>query len=924
MAPDLIDHSHENPENATDRGQEADTDDDAPPDRTDEEIQSLLAKKKETLDQTRKTNEINELINNFTEQVLKTNTPIAEKLNKYVEPVGGFNEELKSVDFRFNAAEILFSGFAEGDFSERAHFQMPVSFSGGFFIRTKVANFLVDPGNGTITGLREAGVNLSEETDIVIASHYHPSARLDMHTIFNMLGGYCPGRIDEANVSDSGKKVYLFSTKAVLHGRNDHPPVLIPSDKKVIASIANDEDQEDPDETFVTRPGKCWKIARIDNAIQVEGLKPDLVFPIGTVKDNELYLKTFEAFHSEAAGEGQVKDEDGLAGKEVGSFFLQGKEFGIFFTGDTEYREEWAEQLSEELGDAVTVLVCNTKTIDYLQALHENKETRSLSEENAGWPQMGFTYNQLGFLGTLELARYLGPKVLVMRAFGLECMVEKINGVFKYAPHKLAIIRESMEELIKTTSGCHVEKVIIPGRHRVVVKNEDSVETGKIVRGFTSSKVKTYGKQYQFNTVVPKLAREIDAYIQLMQKELERSRREGRTGKPYLVIQGESGGGKTLLAKAIGEELDSIGEIITYDLATAESNANLFQNDIFGWERGLPGGGAHPGILGAENTLIIFNQLEKLPANEAKKFLDILEEWKFRRFAGQLLDVKAMMVFTTNIDLEYISSFTEDFKNRLRHRLLTIPRLSSLKEKQYERALTIFTGHWCDANSVILDQNAWKLIFEIDLSKGAFRTLNGMLHKARLLVEREYGIVSVHDNTIVYVAEEFLEKARIAMGIPFRDPDDYGWEKLPCGLTWTMATWLSNECVNKKTYMGMKGPKGGEIGSPAFKNELARILNFFKDEGDIWKHFLTNQMAIDAFRRSGDISDYIECLDKECGNFELCGKFSFDMKQDWLEDRSKGLKWILNKNTKQYSTARKRFMNVFQKQKKRRDRTETF
>ncbi len=151
-------------------------------------------------------------------------------------------------------ASLLFCGYLEGDFSERSYLQTPIAFSGGFVLRTPVANILFDPGSGTITGLRDLGFNIND-IDIIIVSHYHPSARFDLHTILNELGGFCPGRA-YGNFKKNDKKVYLFASRALIQGRGEpephHPPVLIPSDLEALA------DQS----AIIARPGNCWIIEK--------------------------------------------------------------------------------------------------------------------------------------------------------------------------------------------------------------------------------------------------------------------------------------------------------------------------------------------------------------------------------------------------------------------------------------------------------------------------------------------------------------------------------------------------------------------------------------------------------------------------------------------------------------------------------------
>ncbi len=831
---------------------------------------------------------------------------IREQFEALVEPVTAMGTELNSYGGKGlnrgskdmyalpGHAELSFCGFLEGDFSERSYLQTPITFSGGFFLRTHVANILFDPGNGTITGMRDMGIQLNPETDIIIVSHYHPQARLDLHTIFNELGGYCPGRSESDKSRE--KKVHFFSTEAVIHGRNKHPALLIPSDKKVIKNL------------YVSKPEKVWEITNTDGECNVRELEDKEDIKNIKPDKNSLILKTFPAYHSEVVSDTNGEDLKGKGGKEVSCFFIQAEKYGILFTGDTECPVEkgkWSKEIIELLKDKATVLIANMKTIEYLC-----KGPRSSSQ----WHDRRLTKNQLGFEGTKKLAEKLNPRVLVIRALGLECVVEKDeNNSLKYVPQNLAIIREAMEMALCEIKGNKPRRyVIIPGRHQVFISsgynNRLKINEEILIPAFPKMGMKEYGKKRKkgiplFITTNQELAKEIDTYIEELKKE--------NIDKPYLLIQGESGSGKSALAEAIVREVaKNTGQkdkIRHYDLATAGSG-DLFGSDLFGWKKGAFTGADEDfeGYFGIDKGLVILNQLEKLEPSNASKFLDVLEDKRYRQLKStEDRETNARLIFTSNIDIDDPKSLlTEDMKNRLRHRILNIPRLSTLPLEMKHAEISEFIKFWCEKEQAVIDNRAWEMLPELDFSRGAFRMLSGLLHKAKWMTEKEYGINTSESGvrSPVFISMDFIEEARKKLGIDLAKENVSANKGIRKETAWIMAVWLSHGCEKKKTYDLILGPKGGTMGPRAFERDvLSEFRKSFEIPEDAWNFFHAPE-SLDILKREKDIGKYVETLNiKNIGkeaddifNFEAVQTSYKTGKSEWLAQRGKELAEVLN------------------------------
>ena len=147
-----------------------------------------------------------------------------------------------------------------------------------------------------------------------------------------------------------------------------------------------------------------------------------------------------------------------------------------------------------------------------------------------------------------------------------------------------------------------------------------------------------------------------------------------------LLITGETGTGKDLLAGYVHERSGAAGALVTIDCAALPEA--LLESELFGHERGAFTGAieARAGRLEAARggTLVLDEIAALTPAAQAK-LLRVLDERRFTRLGGRrAIDLQARVVALTNIDLaEAIAAgtFRRDLFFRLNVVTIAMPAL---------------------------------------------------------------------------------------------------------------------------------------------------------------------------------------------------------------------------------------------------------
>jgi DNA-binding NtrC family response regulator len=148
-----------------------------------------------------------------------------------------------------------------------------------------------------------------------------------------------------------------------------------------------------------------------------------------------------------------------------------------------------------------------------------------------------------------------------------------------------------------------------------------------------------------------------------------------------LLITGESGSGKDLLARLI-HELSPRRDAPYLKIDCASLPAELVESELFGHERGAFTGAVERkrGRLElAEGGTIVLDEVAALAPGVQVKLLRVLEERAFERLGGnETLRIDVRLVALTNADLARrvtVGAFREDLYFRLNVVTLAVPRL---------------------------------------------------------------------------------------------------------------------------------------------------------------------------------------------------------------------------------------------------------
>jgi two-component system response regulator AtoC len=154
-----------------------------------------------------------------------------------------------------------------------------------------------------------------------------------------------------------------------------------------------------------------------------------------------------------------------------------------------------------------------------------------------------------------------------------------------------------------------------------------------------------------------------------------------QVGVTTVLLQGESGTGKDLLAKAI-HNLSHRRDQPFIEINCAALPEQLLESELFGYERGAFTG-AKSRKIGlvelADGGTLFLDEVGELPLGLQAKLLKFLETYSFRRVGGTPeIEVDLFIIASTNRDLETAvteKSFRKDLYYRLKVVPITVPPL---------------------------------------------------------------------------------------------------------------------------------------------------------------------------------------------------------------------------------------------------------
>lgn len=172
-----------------------------------------------------------------------------------------------------------------------------------------------------------------------------------------------------------------------------------------------------------------------------------------------------------------------------------------------------------------------------------------------------------------------------------------------------------------------------------------------------------------------------------MRQVLELAERAAQGSETTVLIEGETGTGKELLAEYI-HYLSPRSSFPFVPINCGAIPKELFESELFGYEKGAFTGALEKGKMGkveaAEKGTLFLDEVGELPPSAQVKVLRILEEKEYFRVGGiekRRADVR--IIAATNKDLEKEvkrGHFRDDLYFRLNVVKLTIPPLRERKE----------------------------------------------------------------------------------------------------------------------------------------------------------------------------------------------------------------------------------------------------
>lgn len=207
--------------------------------------------------------------------------------------------------------------------------------------------------------------------------------------------------------------------------------------------------------------------------------------------------------------------------------------------------------------------------------------------------------------------------------------------------------------------------------------------------------------------------------------------RAGPTDKPIL-IQGESGVGKELVAKALHRASD-LADMPLVTINCAALPATLLESELFGHEKGAftSAMAAKPGLFEvADGGTLFIDEIGELENSLQAKLLRVLEDGSLRRLGsvkGRRVQVRILTASNRNLASEVAAKrFREDLYYRINVLSLTVP---PLRDRLDDVPLLVehFAGdewRWDDDLIDKLQQYSWP---------GNVRQLQNALERAKIL-----------------------------------------------------------------------------------------------------------------------------------------------------------------------------------------------
>ncbi|WP_207652880.1 sigma-54 interaction domain-containing protein [Anaeromicrobium sediminis] len=237
-------------------------------------------------------------------------------------------------------------------------------------------------------------------------------------------------------------------------------------------------------------------------------------------------------------------------------------------------------------------------------------------------------------------------------------------------------------------------------------------------------------------------------------KDVKKLVHKGSQTNSTVLLLGESGTGKSLVAKLIHKNGNRKNNPFIH-VNCASIPEKLLESELFGYEAGAFTGAKREGKKGyfqlAEDGTIFLDEIGEMPKVMQSKLLKALQERTFYRVGGAAeLEIKARIICATNKDLEdeiKKGTFREDLYYRINVFPIYIPPLRERKDDIYELVRKMLPNI-CDRLNFNVKKVSSKAMY--DLAEydwpGNIRELENVLERA----------VNVTEGSIIHEHNLFL------------------------------------------------------------------------------------------------------------------------------------------------------------------------
>jgi DNA-binding NtrC family response regulator len=230
-----------------------------------------------------------------------------------------------------------------------------------------------------------------------------------------------------------------------------------------------------------------------------------------------------------------------------------------------------------------------------------------------------------------------------------------------------------------------------------------------------------------------------------------------------VLITGESGSGKELVAKALHERGPRRDQpFVAVNCAAIPDT--LFESELFGHERGSftdAGSRRHGHFERAGAGTLFLDEIAEIPGPMQAKLLRALEDRNFLRLGGEeVVSFNARVISATRTDPEHDPGFRPDLYHRIAGAQLRVPPLRERREDLPELCRIILSGMRGHALSGI-DTTALEQLTQLDWP-GNVRQLENLIRHAAIfatgpVLDRES--LDPHLGQIASAAGQYLDSA---------------------------------------------------------------------------------------------------------------------------------------------------------------------